>query len=361
MTSSTPSTANAVSPSPAPGKRKVPLWLWALPLLAVTAFFSWQWLQSRQAVSTDNAYIRAEKILIAAQVEGRVVEVAVAQNQAVKQGQLLFQIDPAPLSLAVAEAEAQLARIDNTANANRAQVQSTGTSISSARETLAWAQRDLLRMQELAAHQLVAHKMLDDARHAVASAQSNLANAQAQQQQASANLSGNAATPTSELPEYRAAVAKLEQARLDMLHAQVRAPADGVVGMHDLQAGEYLSKGQTAMPLVATAPIWIEANFKETELTHLQVGQSASLRVDAYPGTRWQAKVASISPASGGEFSVLPAQNATGNWVKIVQRVPVRLEISPSSLRGGPQLRAGMSAEVDVDLKDVAAPVAVVQ
>ncbi len=360
MTSTTNSAASAVSSPSAPAKRRVPLWLWAGPVLAVLAFFGWQWQQSQRSVATDNAYVRAEKILIAPQVEGRVVEVAVAQNQAVKQGQLLFRIDPAPLQLALAEAEAQLARIDNTANASRAEVQSTSSSIQAARETLAWAQRDLLRMQELATRQLVAKKMVDDARHAVASAQSNLVNAQALQQQASASLSGNVATPTRDLPEYRAALAKRDQARLDLLHAEVRAPADGVVGMHDLQAGEYLSQGQTAMPLVASAPIWVEANFKETELTHLQVGQHAVLRVDAYPDARWQATVASISPASGGEFSVLPAQNATGNWVKIVQRVPVRLEISPDSLHGGPQLRAGMSADVDVELKDVLAPVAVV-
>ncbi len=353
MTSKTNPVGEAIPPARVSPRRRVPLWMWLLPVLAVAAFFGWQWLHASRNVSTDNAYIKAERILIAPQVAGRVVEVAVAQNQPVKQGQLLFRIDTQPLELAVAQAEAQLARIDNSANASRAEVRSTSTSIVGARETLGWAQRDLARMQELASKQLVSNKMLDDARHAAAEARSTLANAQAMQQQASATLSGDAATPTEQLPEYRAAVAQLEKARLDLAHAQVRAPVDGVVGTHDLQAGEYLNLGQTAMPLVAGAPIWVEANFKETELTRLQVGQPATLHVDAYPKVKWHARVASISPASGGEFSVLPPQNATGNWVKIVQRVPVRLEIVGADLAKGPQLRSGMSADVDVELKDM--------
>ncbi|WP_305806163.1 HlyD family secretion protein [Stenotrophomonas sp. YIM B06876] len=358
MTSKTnPSGEAALSAAAAP-RRRVRVWMWAVPLLAVAGFFGWQWLQSTHSVSTDNAYIKAGRILIAPQVAGRVVEVAVGQNEPVKAGQLLFRIDTRPLELAVARAEAQLASIDNSANASRAGVKSTSTSIAAARETLTWAQRDLARMQELASRQLVAHKMLDDARHAVAEARSTLANAQALQQQASASLSGNAATPTDELPEYRAAVAQLETAKLDLAHAEVRAPVDGIVGTHDLQAGEYLNLGQTAMPLVAGAPIWVEANFKETELTRLQVGQPATVRVDAYPKHQWTARVASISPASGGEFSVLPPQNATGNWVKIVQRVPVRLEIAGADVADGPALRSGMSAEVDVELKDMTAAAA---
>ena len=147
----------------------------------------------------------------------------------------------------------------------------------------------------------------------------------------------------------------LSKAKLDLAHAEVRAPVDGIVGMHDLQVGEYINVGQAAMPLVATSTIWVEANFKETELTRMKIGQPATLTVDTYPGVKWKAHVASISPASGGEFSVLPAQNATGNWVKIVQRIPVRLEIDDADRVDAPVLRSGMSAEVDVDLRDVGA------
>ena len=247
--------------------------------------------------------------------------------------------------------EALVARMANSASASRAKVVGTGTSIQAARETLAWAQRDFQRMQQLAGQQLVSRKMLDDARHAVAEARTDLADAIATQSEATASLSGSPGTPTQDLPEYRAAMAMLAKAKLDLAHAEVRAPVDGIVGLHDLQVGEYINVGQSAMPLVATSPIWVEANFKETELTKMQVGQAATIEVDSYPGVKWKAHVASIAPASGAEFSVLPPQNATGNWVKIVQRIPVRLEID-SAAADAPQLRAGMSADVHVELRD---------
>ncbi len=353
MTSTSDTAAAPAAPSPV-RKRRVPLWLWIAGPLAVVGFFGWEWVQSSRAVGTDNAYIKAERILVAPQVGGRVVEVAVGQNQPVKQGDLLFRIDTQPLEIAVAENEAQLARMVNAAGASRAKVTGAGTSIAAADEKLAWSRRDLTRMQELASQQLVSRQMFDDARHAVAEAETERAAALASQSEAMATLSGNIRTPVEQLPEYRAALATLEKARLDLAHAEVRAPVDGIVGMHDLQVGEYVSVGQTAMPLVATGT-WVEANFKETELTRMQVGQTATLRVDSYPGVTWKAHVASIAPASGAEFSVLPAQNATGNWVKIVQRIPVRLEIDGADRADAPILRSGMSAEVKVDLRDGAA------
>ena len=340
---------------PAPvRKRRIPLWLWVAAPLAVAGFFCWEWVASSRAVGTDNAYIKADRILVAPQIGGRVVEVAVGQNQAVKKGDLLFKIDSDPLEIAVAQNEALVARMANTANASRAQVVGAATSISAAREKLAWARRDLARMEDLSRQQLVARKSVDDARHDAAEAQTDLAAAIAAQTQASAALSGSAGTPTEQLPEYRAALAMLSKAKLDLAHAEVRAPVDGIVGMHDLQVGEYINVGQAAMPLVATSTIWVEANFKETELAKMKIGQPATLTVDTYPGVKWKAHVASISPASGGEFSVLPAQNATGNWVKIVQRIPVRLEIDDADREDAPVLRSGMSAEVDVDLRDQA-------
>ena len=344
---------SAAQPS-ASKRRRVPVWLWIAGPLAVAGFFGWEYVASQREVSTDNAYIKAERILIAPQVGGRVVEVAVQQNQPVKKGDLLFRIDADPLTIAVAQNEALVARMANSANASRAKVVGTGTSIQAARETLAWAQRDLQRMQQLASQQLVSRKMLDDARHAVAEARTDLADAIATQSEATASLSGSPGTATQDLPEYRAAAAMLAKARLDLDHAEVRAPVDGIVGLHDLQVGEYINVGQTAMPLVATSPIWVEANFKETELEKMKVGQPATIEVDSYPGVTWKAHVASIAPASGAEFSVLPPQNATGNWVKIVQRIPVRLEIDAAAA-DAPQLRAGMSADVHVELRDAGA------
>jgi len=338
----------AVAPS-APKRRRVPAWLWIAGPLLVAGFFGWEWWQASRVADTDNAYVKAERILIAPQVGGRVVEVAVAQNQPVKQGDLLFRIDSDPMTIALAQNEALLARMANSASASRARVSGTRSSIQAARETLTWAQRDLDRMVDLSKQQLVSRKMVDDARHAVAEARTDLADAIASETEATASLSGSVDTPTTDLPEYRAALAMVEKARLDLAHAEVRAPVDGIVGLHDLQVGEYLNVGQAAMPLVATGSMWIEANFKETQLARMRVGQAATIRVDGYPGVKWKAHVASIAPASGAEFSVLPPQNATGNWVKIVQRIPVRLEIDGGDA-DAPPLRAGMSADVVVEL-----------
>ena len=326
---------------------RVPLWVWIAGPLLVVAFFGWQWFQSSHEVGTNNAYVKADRLMISAQVSGRVVEVAVQQNQAVKKGALLFRLDDEPLKIALAQAQAKLGQIENSADASRAQVRGAESSIAAANETERWAERDLARMEDLAAKQLVPRKMLDDARHALAEARMQRDSALAQQSQAAAVLGGNPNTPLQQLPEYRAAQAAVEKARFDLAQTSVYAPEDGIVGTHDLQVGEYLNPGQVAMPLVASAPVWIEANFKETDLARLRVGQDARVRVDSYPGVKWHARVASIAPSSGAEFSVLPAQNASGNWVKVVQRIPVRLElVAPAE---HPQvLRAGMSAEVEV-------------
>ncbi|MCA0393335.1 MAG: HlyD family secretion protein [Proteobacteria bacterium] len=346
-----PAEASPAAPQ-APKRRRVPRWLWIAGPLLVAGFFGWQWWQSSREADTDNAYVKAERILVAPQVGGRVVEVAVQQNQPVKRGDLLFRIDSDPLKIALAQNEALLARMANSASASRAKVEGTHTSIQAARETLSWAQRDLQRMTDLSRQQLVSRKMVDDARHAVAEARTDLADALATENEATAALSGSVGTPTTDLPEYRAALALVEKARLDLAHAEVRAPVDGIVGLHDLQVGEYLNVGQTAMPLVASDPVWVEANFKETQLAKMRVGQPATIEVDSYPGVKWKAHLASIAPASGAEFSVLPPQNATGNWVKIVQRIPVRLELDARPA-DAPPLRAGMSARVTIDLDAV--------
>jgi len=328
---------------------RVPLWVWILGPLLVVAFFGWQWYASSHEVGTNNAYVKADRLMISSQIAGRVAEVAVQQNQVVKKGQLLFRLDDEPLKIALAQAQAKVGQIENDADASRAQVRGAESSIASANETVNWAERDFARMQDLAAKQLVPRKMLDDAQHALAEAKMQRDSALAKQSQAAAALGGNPNTPLQQLPEYQAALSAVEKARFDLANASVYAPEDGIVGTHDLQVGEYLNPGQVAMPIVATAPVWIEANFKETDLAHLRVGQEARVKVDSYPGVKWNARVASISPSSGAEFSVLPAQNASGNWVKVVQRIPVRLELTAPN-ENAQVLRAGMSAEVEVEI-----------
>jgi membrane fusion protein (multidrug efflux system) len=334
---------------------RVPLWLWIAGPLLVAGFFAWEWTASSRAVDTDNAYVKAERIMVSAQVGGRVLDVPVAQNQAVKKGQLLFRLDDEPMRIALESAQARLAQIDNQASASRAQVAGAGSGIAAAAETERWAQQEVARAQDLARRQLIPRKTLDDAMHALAEARTQRAAAVSAQTQAAAALGGNASNATSQLPEYRAALAAVEKARFDLAQARVYAPVDGVVGTHDLQPGEYLNAGQVAMPLVASDPVWVEANFKETDLAKLRIGQSARVEVDSYPGVHWDARVASISPGAGSEFSVLPAQNATGNWVKVVQRIPVRLELVARQAHAQ-VLRSGMSAEVTVDLRSATTP-----
>jgi membrane fusion protein (multidrug efflux system) len=328
---------------------RVPLWIWIAGPLLVVAFFGWQWYSGSHQVGTNNAYVKADRLMISAQVAGRVVEVDVQQNQAVKKGQLLFRLDDEPLTIALAQAQAKLGEIENSADASRAQVRGAESTIAAANETVSWAERDFARMQDLATRQLVPRKNVDDARHALNEARMQRDSAIAEQNQAAAALGGNLGTPLQSLPEYKAAQAAVAKARFDLAQASVYAPEEGIVGTHDLQVGEYLNPGQVAMPLVATAPVWIEANFKETDLARLRVGQSAKVTVDSYPGVKWSARVASIAPSSGAEFSVLPAQNASGNWVKVVQRIPVRLELLAPA-EHAQVLRAGMSAEVEVEL-----------
>ncbi|MBB5208728.1 HlyD family secretion protein [Chiayiivirga flava] len=354
-----PAIANVASPAVAPAARprRTRLLLWLAGPLVVAGVFAWNWVAGADAVSTDNAYVKADRVMIAPQVAGRVTQVLVAQNQRVEQGDLLFQLDTAPLHIALEQAQAQLAHVSDSSGANRAAMREADAALRAASETERWARQEFERQQELRGRGLVAQKALDDAAHALAGAKAERERAAAAVEKSRLTLGGKPGDSIESLPDYRAAKAAVEQAELDLAHAQVRAPVAGIVGSHDLQPGEYLNVGQAAFPLVAAAPVWIEANFKETDLERMRVGQHARIRIDSYPGREWDARIGSISPASGAEFSVLPPQNASGNWVKIVQRIPVRLELEDVPA-DGPPLRAGMSADVRVQLDDASDTVA---
>ncbi len=194
---------------------------------------------------------------------------------------------------------------------------------------------------------LVAEKDVDDAANNYANARGTRDSDVAAVAKAEGLLGGLPTTPDEKLAAYKLAEVTLAQAKLDLEHTTVRAPMDGTIGKQNLQPGDFLAVGQAAMPLIATQSMWVNANFKETELTNVVIDQPATVEVDTYPGKKWKAHVSSISPASGAEFSILPPQNATGNWVKIVQRIPVRVSIDDQS--SGPILRAGMSAVVEID------------
>ncbi|HPF72849.1 MAG: HlyD family secretion protein [Rhodanobacteraceae bacterium] len=322
--------------------------LWIAGPLLVLSIAAYVYLFSGRYAETDNAYVKADVTAVATQIDGRVVEVAVHQNQRVSEGDLLFRLDPEPLRIAVAEAQAGLASTVDAITAARDEFHQAEAALRSADTTLDYAGRELKRQHELRGRGLVAQQAEDNAEQAWSEARARRDSARAAQARARSLLGGDVAAETGSLPSYRAAAAKLAQAELDLAHAELRAPSDGIVGSVAVKVGEYIHAGEAALPLVASDHPWVEANLKETELANVAVGQSAEVRIDAYPGRVFQATVASISPASGAEFSVLPAQNATGNWVKVVQRVPVRLRLL-SSAEDAPVLRAGMSAVIRID------------
>ena len=346
MTDKQPEPATAAA-MPARGRNWTRTLLWIAGPALVLGIGGWLYVTSGRYAATDNAYVQADHVTIAPQIAGRVVEVNVRENQAVAKGDVLFRIDPEPLEIAFARMQAQVESVGSMLGAARSGYASAQADLRSAQADLVYKQQQFQRMKELRGRGLVAQQLLDDAANNLAAARAKLDAEGAAVAKARNMLGGLPDTPNEQLAGYKLALAQLAQAKLDLDHAIVRAPMDGTIGKTSLQPGDFLAVGQAAMPLVANT-LWVDANFKETDLTHVAVGQAATIEVDTYPGTKWKARVASISPASGAEFSLLPAQNATGNWVKIVQRIPVRLAIEDTG-HDGMVLRAGMSTVVEID------------
>ncbi len=298
-------------------------------------------------VSTDNAYIHQDKVTISTDIAGRITEVTVRENQPVKKGDVLFRIDEEPyrLVLQADEANARSARLK--IEQLRVTYADSLASQKAAQETLAYWQSEFQRQQRLIGGAVTTQSKYDEVRHTMQDAQQKLINAQQAVEGARVALAGDPTISPDQHPMVLEALAKRDQARRDLEHTVIRAPEDGVVSQTDhLLIGQYMSVGTAALSLVESDRNWIEANFKETDLTHMHVGQTAAVSLDVYPDRTLTAVVDSIGAGTGAEFSVLPAQNATGNWVKVVQRVPVRLRIE--KLAEMP-LRTGLSANVEVD------------
>jgi len=314
-----------------------------LLLLLIGGYF---WLTSGRYVSTDNAYVQQDKVSIAAEVTGPIIAVGVRENQRVKKGDLLFRIDPSPYRIALAQAEAQIASAQVQVAEKQAELVGTGADIVGSRDALAIAGRDLQRQQELLHRGFTTRASYDQALHAVQEAKTRLSNAEAEERNKRAALKGGSVANE---PALLAAYAQRDQALLNLKRTEVRAPSDGFVSQSDrLQLGSMVMQQVPMVTIVRSANAWIEANFKETDLTKMTVGQPVRLKFDAYPNLKATGHVASIGAGTGSEFSVLPAQNATGNWVKVTQRVPVRIAID-----GNPDRRmiAGLSTHVSVDTK----------
>jgi membrane fusion protein (multidrug efflux system) len=320
----------------------------AVPL-ALAIAGGWFWLTGGRYVDTDNAYVEQAKLSISPDVAGRIVAVAVADNQQVKAGDKLFALDPVPYQIALDQANAALAAARLNIQQQQVGYQTAQSKLDAAQSALEIEQRNFDRTQSLAKQGLSAQTALDDATSALQAAQTAVSVAQQAVASAAAALGGDPAGPVEEQPAVRTALAARETAQRNLSKTTVLAPADGVVSqVSSLNVGQFVAIGTTIASLVETGETWVEANFKETQLTDIVAGQPVEVSVDAYPG-RIEGKVASIGAATGSEFSLIPAQNATGNWVKVVQRIPVRIEIDQSDAAQMARLRTGMSANVTVD------------
>ncbi|WP_200808410.1 HlyD family secretion protein [Tistlia consotensis] len=328
--------------------------------LAVLAVGIGLYLSGGRYVATENAYLQADMVMIAPQVAGPIARVAVTANQEVETGQVLFSIDPAPFRLALDKAQAKLAATRSDVEALKATYAQKQEQLKVEQSNLAYAQQQFNRQSALASKRVATQSALDEARRNLQVARDTISVVQHQIEQVAAQLGGDPNLPVEQEPSYREALAARDQAQLDLEHTVVRAPFAGVTGKKP-ELGQYVSPGSAVIGLVADRNLWIDANFKETELTDILPGQPVTIEVDTYPDHRWHGTVESISQATGSEFSVLPAQNATGNWVKVVQRIPVRIAVEADP--DGPQLRAGMSTWVQVDtgrsrtLADLVSPV----
>lgn len=338
--------ADAEAPAEAkPARRWGRLLLMLIVPLALLAGGTWYWLSLQGKVSTDNAYLQQDMVAVSGEVGGRIVEVLVAEGERVEAGQLLFRIDPEPYRLQVNQANAAIAGAQASVISMQSDAALTGVDIAAAREDIAFAESRFARQRELWERGFTTRAEYDMAEHAVAQAREALHQAEARQAEARARLASGAAVP-GQNPQIAAAEAQRASAELNLRRTDVFAPMAGRVAQADrLQLGQQLLPNLPVLTLVAEGSSYVEANFKETELADMAVGQRAEVRFDAYPDLVLAAHVASIGAGTGSEFSVLPAQNATGNWVKVTQRVPVRIALDETSPR---ELIAGLSAHVTV-------------
>jgi membrane fusion protein (multidrug efflux system) len=316
-----------------------------LVILAVLAVYL---LSLGRFQTTDNAFVQVAKTPVAPSISGRVLEIYVRENQAVRKGQVLFRLDARDARANLAAAEAQLAGAQQMVSQQRAGYAREQANVAAARENLSYAEGEASRQAGLAAAGAGSAQQADQARHSARLAREQL---KAAEQSAAAALAALGGDPNggARAAAVLQASAQLERARLNSSYTEVLAPSDGIVARVDqLPVGAYLNASQTAFWLMSGRP-WIEANFKEDQIARMRTGQPVEIDVEAYPKHRLTGRVASFAPGTGQAFSALPAQNATGNWVKVTQRLPVRIEFDqpPPDMAS----RAGLSATVKVDVR----------
>ena len=323
---------------------RLPLML-AGPLVVLIAA-TWWYLTSGRYVSTDDAYIQAARTMISTDVAGRVVAVEIGDNQRVTKGQVLFRLDDRPFRIAIEEAKAMLAAARLQIEAMKATYRQKLAELRAAQDTLTYQQREFERQRQLAASGVAARATYDQVQNAQQQAEHKVTSTQSDANNILAQLGGDANIPTDQHPTVQRAQAALDKAELDLSYAVVKAPENGIVTkVEQVQPGSYVTASTPVFSMMSDR-IWVEANFKETELTYMRPGQTATVEIDTYPGVEFTATVESLSPGTGLTFSLLPPENATGNWVKVVQRLPVRLALEDPRNR---LLHAGLSATVEID------------
>jgi membrane fusion protein (multidrug efflux system) len=319
----------------------------SVPLL-IAVIGGYLWLTSGRYVSTDNAYVQQDMVSVSPDVSGRIVAVNVKENQRVKKGDMLFRIDPVPFQIALDQANAALASARVQVSTLSTDTGSANADIQSANADIQLAQATYERQAQLMKRGFTTRASFDAAAHEVSAAKARLATALSSAAKARNQVgsgSGTSGTPAA----IQAAMAAREKAELELARTTVYAPDDGIVSQTGrLQIGTIMPSGVPLLSLVRNGGAWVEANYKETDLNHMAVGQCATIKLDAYPGLKIRGHVLSIGAGTGSQFSVLPAQNANGNWVKVTQRVPVRIAIDGNPSR---PLIAGLSTSVKIDTK----------
>ena len=324
------------------------MFLIVIPLLAICVGL-YLYAAGGRYVSTDNAYVKANVIIISPEVSGRVTSVLVADNQSVEADDILLQLDSSPLEIILSRARAQMAVIRTELESLRADYGETVVQAQQAEDKVTYLDKRYKRQQKLLKQGLSSEEKHDEAKHDLQVARREVQIIQQRVQRVLAQLGGSEKLPVDQHPRYLTAQTTYDQAVVDLKATTIRAPASGIVSNMKLQVGEYALAGKPIFSLIENQPIWIEANLKETQLTHILPGQQATIVADAYPNKTWESVVSSIAPATGAEFSILPPQNASGNWVKVVQRIPINLVITDQA--NGPKLRAGMTVSVRIDTR----------
>lgn len=325
-------------------KRTRLIFLWGVPSLITLAAILYFVIGSAK-VATENAYTRADIAAVNAEISAPVVEVFVKENSPVKGGDILFRLDARPFELKRMEMQASLEKNRRDIETIKASYREKLVALEVAKADAAFASREFERQRKLASTQVASESRFDRARHGMNVAKQRVMIVTQDLERLLVSLAGDPNLAAEQHPSVMEAQAKLTRADLDLERTEVRASFAGVVSNLP-KRGDFVRAGFPAMSLVSTQNIWIEANFKETQLTYVEPGQIVTIKVDSFPGWEWTGVVESIASATGAEFSILPAQNSSGNWVKVVQRVPVRIQIRPEG--DEPLLRAGLSTHVSI-------------